>query len=213
MLIKAKINDRSFIMLKQKIYVSALCAAIAGVSLAPAAFAQDDEERGWTFGLDYGQTEAKKFCDNIANCDDSDNGPKVEIGYDFNKNWGVELGYTSFGTDFDLDTEEGEGSARVTQKANAITLSAIGSIPVNDWFGVYARLGYARYDTNNNGSIDGVRVDDESGNSPFWGAGVKFNLNEQFAIRVEYQNYRDLSNQLGHKDDVQGLFAGGVYRF
>ncbi len=198
-------------MLKQKIYMTTFCAALAGFSLAPAAFAEVDEYAGFTFGLDYGQTEAKKYCDHITNCDDTDKGPRVEIGYDFNKNWGVELGYTSFGTNFDVDSDE--GSLSVEQKANAITLSAIGTVPINDWFGVFGRLGYARYDTNNKGSIDGVRVKDENGNTGYWGAGVKFTLNEQFALRVEYQNYRDLSNQLGHKDDVQGLFAGGVYRF
>ena len=198
-------------MIKQKIYMSALCATIAGFSLAPAAFAQEDESTGWTIGLDYGRTEAKKYCEHITNCDDTDNGPRVEVGYDFNKNWGVELGYTSFGTNFDADADA--GSLSVEQKANAVTLSAIGTIPVNDWFGVFGRLGYARYDTNNRGSIDGVPVKDESGNSPYWGAGVKFTVNEQFALRVEYQNYRDLSNQNGHKDDVQGLFAGGVYHF
>jgi len=198
-------------MSTQKIYLSAICAAVFSMSVSSAAMAAD--ENGFTVGLNYGKTEAKKYCDNITNCDDSDTTPRIEIGYDFNKNWGIELGYTSFGTDFDLDTDEGEGNARVTQKANAITLSAIGSLPVNDWFGVFGRIGYARYDTNSNGSINGVRVEDESGNSPFWGAGVKFNLSEQFALRVEYQNYRDLSNRNGHKDDVQGLFAGGVYRF
>jgi OOP family OmpA-OmpF porin len=195
------------IMLKQKIYMGALCAALTGFSVAPAAFAAD--ENGFTVGLDYGRTEAKKYCDNITNCDDSDNGPRVEIGYEFNKNFGVELGYTSFGTVFDSN----DNSLNVRQKSNAITLSALGTIPVNDWFGVFGRLGYARYDTNNTGEIEGVPIKDENGNTPFWGAGVKFNLNEQFAIRVEYQNYRDLSDQPGHKDDVHGLFAGGVYRF
>lgn len=195
-------------MLKQKIYMSALCAALTGFSLAPAAFAADDEP-GFTVGLDYGRTEAKKYCDHITNCDNSDKGPRVEVGYEFNKNFGVELGYTSFGTVFDSD----EGAVSIRQKSNAITLSALGSLPVNEWFGVFGRLGYARYDTNNSGEIEGVPIRDENGNTPFWGAGVKFSLNEQFAIRVEYQNYRDLSDQPGHKDDVQGLFAGGVYRF
>ena len=45
------------------------------------------------------------------------------------------------------------------------------------------------------------------------GAGAKFTINEQFALRLEYQNYADLSDIPGRKDDVQGLFAGGVYRF
>ncbi len=194
-------------MSTKKPYLSTVCAALFTMSLAPATLAAD--ENGWTIGVDYGRTEAKKYCDNIANCNNTDKGPKIEVGYDFNKNWGVELGYTSFGTLFDSD----EDSLSLSQKSNAITLSVLGTVPINDWFGIYGRAGFARYDTNNSGSIAGVPVDDESGNTPMWGAGAKFTLNEQFALRLEYQNYADLSDQPGRKDDVQGLFAGGVYRF
>lgn len=194
-------------MSKRKIYLSTICATLMSASIMPAAMAV--EENGFSVGVDYGRTEAKKYCDNIANCDNSDKGPKVEIGYDFNKNFGVELGYTSFGTLFDSNDD----SLSVKQKSNAITISAIGTLPVNDWFGVYGRFGFARYDTNNSGVIEGVPIKDENGNTSYWGAGVKFSLNEQFALRFEYQNYADLSDQPGHKDDVQGLFAGGVYRF
>lgn len=191
----------------QKMYLRTVCAAFLSMSLAPVAMAMEDN--GFSVGLDYGRTEAKKYCDDIANCHSTDKGPKIEVGYDFNKNLGVELGYTSFGTLFDTT----QNSLNLSQKSNAITLSVLGSLPVNEWFGVYGRLGYARYDTNNSGAVDGVAVEDESGNTPMWGAGVKFMLNEQFALRVEYQNYADLSDLPGRKDDVQGLFAGGVFRF
>jgi len=194
-------------MFKQRLLTGSFCAALAGLSLASSVSAADFH--GVTFGADYGRTEAKKYCDHITNCDDSDNGPKVEIGYEFTPNWGLELGYTSFGTLFDSN----DNSVRVSQKSNAVTLSLLGTVPVNEWFGVYGRLGYARYDTNNSGTVEGVRIRDEHGNSPFWGGGVKFNLNEQVALRLEYQNYSNLSDLPGHKDDVQGLFAGGVYRF
>lgn len=194
-------------MSSQKIYLNTVCAAFFSMSLAPAAMAA--EENGWTLGLDYGRTEAKKYCDHITNCHNTDNGPKIEVGYDFNQNWGVELGYTSFGTLF----ESNDNSLSLSQKSNAITLSVLGTLPINEWFGVYGRAGYARYDTNNSGVVDGVAVEDESGNTPMWGAGAKFTINEQFALRLEYQNYADLSDMPGRKDDVQGLFAGGVYRF
>lgn len=192
-------------MSNRKNYLAAL-ATLTTLSFAPAVLAEDN---GFSVGIDYGRTEAKKYCDHITNCSDSDKGPKVEIGYDFNKNWGVELGYTSFGTIFDSD----EDSLSISQKSNAITLSVLGTVPINEWVGIYGRLGYARYDTNNTGEIDGVPVKDETGNTPFWGAGVKFNLNEQFALRLEYQNYSDLSDQPGRSDDVQGLFGGVTYRF
>lgn len=192
-------------MTKQKILLSTLCAGLMSMSFN--SFAAD--ESGFTLGIDYGRTEAKKYCDNIVTCDDTDKGPKIEIGYDFNKTFGVELGYTSFGTIFDSN----DNSVQIKQKSNAVTLSVLGNVPVGDYFGVYARLGYARYDTNNSGMVNGVAIKDEHGYTPLWGAGVKFNATEQLALRVEYQNYSDLSDQPGHKDDVKGLFAGGVYRF
>jgi len=193
-------------MTNRKIYLTALCATLTTLSFAPAAFAEDN---GFNVGIDYGRTEAKKYCENITNCSDSDNGPKFEVGYDFNKNVGIELGYTSFGKFVETSSD----SISLTQKSNAVTLSVIGTLPVNEMFAVYGRFGYARYDTNNSGTVEGVPVKDENGNSPFWGAGVKFNLNEQFALRLEYQDYRDLSDSAGRKDDVQGLFGGVTYRF
>ena len=197
-------------MSKRNLYLSALCATLTTMSFAPSTFAAT-EESGFTLGIDYGRTEAKKYCDHITNCDSTDKGPKIEVGYVFNKNFSAEFGYTSFGTVFDADNDE--GSASITQKSNAITLSLLGTIPVVDWFDIYGRVGYARFDSNNKGSVEGVRLEDEDGYSPFYGAGVKFNLNEQFAIRVEYQNYADLSDQPGRKDDVQGVYAGVLYRF
>jgi len=194
-------------MTTQKVYLSTVCAALFSMSLAPAAMAMEDN--GFTVSADYGRTEAKKYCQNIADCHNTDKGPKIAVGYDFNKMFGVELGYTSFGTLFDSN----DSSLRLSQKSNAITLSVLGTLPINEMFGVYGRVGYARYDTNNSGAIAGVPVDDETGNTPMWGGGVKFTLNEQFALRLEYQNYADLSDLPGRKDDVQGLFAGGVYRF
>jgi OOP family OmpA-OmpF porin len=198
-------------MSKRKIYLSALCATLTASAFTYAPSTLAVEENGFSIGVDYGRTEAKKYCDNITNCESTDKGPKIEIGYDFNKNFGVELGYTSFGTVFDADDEE--GSASITQKSNAITLSLLGTVPVVDWFSVYGRIGYAHFDTNNKGSVEGVRIKDEDGYTPFWGLGGKFNLNEQFAIRVEYQSYSDLSDLPGRQDDVQGMFAGVVYRF
>lgn len=193
-------------MINRKILLTTLCTTIATLTVVPSTFAEDN---GFTVGIDYGRTEAKKYCDNITNCSDSDNGPKFEVGYDFNKNVGIELGYTSFGRLFDTT----EDSIRLTQKSSATTLSLLGTLPLNDAFAIYGRLGYARYDTNNSGSVEGVPVKDEHGNTPFWGAGLKFNLNEQFALRLEYQDYKDLSDAQGRDDDVQGLFGGVTYRF
>jgi|SwirhirootsSR2_FD_contig_41_6221269_length_659_multi_1_in_0_out_0_1 opacity protein-like surface antigen len=188
----------------RKIYLSTIIAGLTTFAVAPSVSAA-----GFNIGADYGRTEAKKYCEHITNCEDSDNGPKIEVGYDFNRNWALELGYTSFGTNFDSK----DNAFTASQDSRAITLSVIGLVPLGDMWGIYARAGYARYKTNNSGTVQGVRVRDDDGNTPMYGLGIKVNLNENFALRLEYQDYTNISRVEGDKDDIQGLFGGVSYSF
>lgn len=188
----------------RKLYLSTIVAGLTTFAIAPSVSAA-----GVTLGADFGRTEAKKYCEHITNCEDSDNGPKVEVGYEFNRNWAMELGYTSFGTIFDSK----DNAFTVSQDSRAITLSVIGLVPLGDSWGIYARAGYARYKTDGSGSVQGVAVRDSDGNTPMYGLGVKVNLNENFALRLEYQDYTNISRAEGSKDDVQGLFGGVSYTF
>jgi OOP family OmpA-OmpF porin len=192
-------------MSRKNIYLSTLVAAISCSAFTPAMALPE----GFTVGIDYGRTEARNACSNIANCDDADNGPKIELGYSFNEAFAVELGYTSFGTVVDSDNS----SFSVSQDSRAITLSAIGTIPVNDWFGIYGRAGVGAYKTDNSGTIQGLAAEDnDSGTSPYFGAGVKFTLSERFAARVEFQRYTNINRAGGDEDDLQALFAGIQFR-
>lgn len=191
-------------MLKQKICLGSLIAALSCGAVAPALA----ETPGFNFGLDFGRTEAKKFCENITNCSDADTGPKFEVGYAFSDHFGLELGYTSFGTLFDSEDSE----FTVSQDSRAVTFSAIGTLPLTEWFALYGRGGVADYKSDSSGEVQGVEIHDRNGTTGFWGAGGKFSLSDRFAIRVEYQRYRDISRVDGREDDVQGLFAGILFQ-
>lgn len=184
----------------RKTYLNMLFASLPLAAIAPEASAA----KGFNFGLDYGQAEARQFCENITPCDSADNSAKAEIGYQFTPFLGVEVGYVSFGTLFDSR----DNQFFATQKSNAITGSAVVTLPIAPWFGIYGRGGIAQYESKGSGTVQGVPVKDEKGSTPFWGAGVKFNLNKHFAIRGEYQNYSNISRVDGRKDDVQALYAG-----
>lgn len=188
------------------VLLSSLFLALSGSMLSSAAFAAPS---GLNVGLDLGRVEAKKFCNNITKCDNADNTAKAHVGFQFNPNLGVEVGYVSFGTIF----KNNDSAAAATQKASAYTASAVGTINFTDMVGIYGRAGAARYDTKNSGTVSGVPVKDEDGVSPFFGAGVKVNLTDNFAIRGEYQLYSDISKLDGKKDDLQALFAGVVFSF
>ena len=189
-------------MLKHKAYLSALLT-----SLSLGVMASEVSAKGFNFGLNYGQAEARKFCEDITPCDSADASAKADIGYQFNDVFGIEASYVSFGTIFDTN----ESTFVATQKSRALTASVLGTIPVTHWFGVYGRAGIAQYESEGSGTVLGVAVNDEKGSTPFWGAGVRFNFNKHFALRGEYQNYSNISRVDGRKDDVQAVYAGLLY--
>jgi OmpA-OmpF porin, OOP family len=184
------------------IFLSTFITGLTSLTVVPSVLAS-----GFNFGADIGRTEAKKYCDHITNCSAADTGAKINVGYTFNEIFSTELGYTSFGTIFDSN----DNSFAASQDASAITLSALGYLPINEMFSVYGRLGYARYNTNASGSVQGVAVRDQSGNTPLWGVGAKVDFSSQFSMRLEFQDYSNISRVDGQKDDVQGLFVGMVY--
>lgn len=193
-------------MLMKKTKLTALCAALAGAMGANLAAAADN---GLYVGLNAGQSEAKKYCKNIANCDSSDTSIRGEVGYQFNDVLGAEFSFTSFGTLFDAN----DNDVNATQDVSAWTISALGTLPVAEQFGIFGRVGIASYNFSNSGTVQGVAVKDENSTKPFFGAGVKFHLNDNWALRAEYQRYTDISGPNGRDDSVQAWYGGAIYAF
>lgn len=191
-------------MLKQKLFFGAAVAVLTCGAYSPAMALPE----GLTIGVDVGRTQARGYCRNITNCSNADTGPKIELGYSFNENFGVEVGYTSFGTSFD----SGDSSVSLSQDSRVVTVSALGTLPINDWLGLYARGGLGWYKTDNSGVIQGLPARDDSGTTPYWGAGAKFTVSDRLALRLEYQAFTDIARATGRNDDIQALFAGVVFR-
>lgn len=185
-----------------------LCTAL-GMSTATGVALAEEAENGVTLGLDAGQAESRNACDNVVNCESDDNAVRVSLGYQFNRMFGLEVGYSSFGTVFESNNNAGV----ISQDANAWTLSAIGTVPIGDRFGIYGRAGVARFDNESNSTVQGVPIDDDNETKPYFGAGVKVGLTGNFALRAEYQRYKDLANIGGIKDDVDAWSGGVVFTF
>jgi len=193
-------------MLKNQIKLTALSIAFVGLTGANIVQAADS---GIYLGLDAGRAEAKKYCDNITNCDSADTSVRGEVGYQISDILGAELGYTSFGTLFKANNN----NVNAKQDASAITASVLGTWSVAAPFGIFGRLGLARYNVSNSGTVQGVPVQSKNTIKPYFGAGVMFDIASSLMVRAEYQLYTDISGVDGKKDNVQGLYAGGVYRF
>lgn len=186
-----------------------LCLALALPAVPTLALADDDMGTGVTLGVDAGQAEARNACDNVINCSSDDTSVRVSLGYQFTPMIGVEAGYSSFGTVFEANNT----TATASQDANAWTLSVLGSIPVADRFGIYGRAGAARFDNDTSGTVQGVPVSNDNRTKPYFGAGLKFGVTDNLALRAEYQRYMDLANVGGVKDDVDAWSGGLVFSF
>lgn len=185
---------------------SALCLALALPALSGLALAADDDNgQGLQLGIDAGQAQARGICDNVTNCDDTDTTVRADVGWQFNRMVGVELGYTSFGTVFDANNN----SVAASQKASAITASVTGTVPIGDRFGLYGRVGAARYNLDSNG----LGVVEDNKTKPYYGAGLKFGLTDNFALRAEWQRYKDIAGFSGNKDDIDSWSGGVVFTF
>lgn len=186
-----------------------LAALSVGASLVVAVPVQA-ADGGFYVGASVGQTNLDINGSDIgltnATIDDSDTGYKVFLGYDFNKNWGIELGYADLGK---YDFRGTVSNVNVTGNADvtAYYLAAIGTYPINNDFAVFGKLGVQVQDTSASASSGTVRAS-ASGNETnvLYGLGLKYNFTKQFSVRGEWERFES--------DSAIDLFSIGVaYKF
>ncbi|HEX9184748.1 MAG TPA: outer membrane beta-barrel protein [Burkholderiales bacterium] len=163
-----------------------LPASLVGFS-APAA-AQADA--GWYIGAAYGMTSFDLDTAGISNpvVDDSDSGFKIYGGFQFNRHLGAEVGYvdagkaTFSGSAFPIGAFSGE------VKVTAITFAAVGTLPLNESFALFARAGLAAWDAKVSANALGLGGSaDDSGTDLLIGIGARFNLNKNWGLVLEYE--------------------------
>lgn len=138
-----------------------IVAAAALSLLASAAFAGPT---AYYAGVDVNSTK-------IDGLNDNETGFGAFVGYGFNQNVAVELGYrklgtwTVYGTDVDLKQTH---------------FSVVGSYPLAPQFDIYGRLGYS--------NIRGEsRYNSASGSNGLYGIGVSYSFTPNVAARLEVQ--------------------------
>ncbi len=160
-------------MSKNKMWSRTLLAVLVG---AAAFGAQAAEKQGFYVGAGAGQS----FVDEAA-YDDEDTAFSVFGGYQFNRWFGLEAGYTDFGK---LEPE-GVGQAL---EVNSASLTAVGTVPFTDRFSGYAKAGFQRWDLDT--PIAGlVRTSDDSGTDPTYGVGLQYRFTDAVALRGEYSRF------------------------
>lgn len=133
---------------------------------------------------------------------------KIFGGYEFNQNWGVEAGYTDFRKS-DVSYSIGGVNNRGETDGHAFYLAAKATLPVNEQFSVYGKLGAAR--TKSELELINASQNMSRSKTEAYGAlGAEYKLNENVSLIGEYERYGK-SKDFGAKADVWTI--GAKYAF
>ena len=162
-----------------------------------------------------------------SSTENTDIGYQALFGYRFHRFFSAELGLAQFGdlkSTAKADMDFGQGfvpaSVSLTFAAGGPMLSAIGILPIGEKVELFGRVGYLF--TSSERELTS-RVDGESGTfgsakgdsqDVVYGVGFTWNINQVYAIRVEFQQLDQLGqeNRTG-AEDVTVMGAGLVIRF
>jgi len=188
---------------KKGLVILGLASAVGftGPALAQA------QDMGFYAGGAIGQAESDGVCDIVAgapgvSCDEKDSSWKIFGGYQFNRNFAVEVGYANFG---EANVSGPGGSATV--EATAFDAVAVGILPLAERFSVYGKLGLFYADVEASNTLGASDSDNETGLT--FGVGVRYDFTRNLGVRAEWQRYQEVGEDI----DVSVLSIGVLWKF
>jgi OOP family OmpA-OmpF porin len=172
--------------MQKKSLVIALSAAL----LAPmAALGQ-----GLYLGGGIGDSELDEF-------GNSNTSLRLLGGYWFSDRFALELAYQDFGT---------FKKRAVRAEAESLSISALGALPINQQWSLFARAGLAR--TSTEVRAGGWRDSDDDFSLAL-GLGVSWLVAPQVELRADYELLHDVSFGSTDDSDIDTFGVSAVYRF
>lgn len=114
---------------------------------------------------------------------------KVFGGYEFDKTWGAEAGYTDFRSAHSNFTVGGT-PGQLESDGHSLYVAGKASAPINEQFSVFGKLGVARNKSSLSGTGAGAALRrSESKTEAYAGLGGQYNINKQVALTLEYERY------------------------
>ena len=170
---------------------------IGAMLLAMGAAGSAAAQSGFYAGASVSQSTIDG-CGGVSNCDDEDIGWKVFGGWELNPNIAFEAGWVDLG-----EISGSIGGSAVSAEADGWTLAAKGILPLNEQFGVFAKIGFIDWEIEGGGALSGV---DDDGNDLMYGIGAQYMFTDQFGIVGEWEWY-DID------DDADVLSIGALIKF
>jgi OOP family OmpA-OmpF porin len=211
--------------------LSLLALASIGSLLATGALAQDGS---YTYGgVAVGQSHGKSDASGMAayqikgsvpavsvtslNRDDTDNGYRLFLGYQFNRNVGLEASFFNLGKfNYHATTSNG-GTLDGETKIQGGGLDVVGALPLSESWSLLGRVGGQYAKTRNVFSGTGATFTSDPSPSARQfnykaGAGLQYTVNPHFLLRGEADYYRTRDG-IGGNDRVQVFSLSLVFPF
>lgn len=125
----------------------------------------------------------------------------IGVGYDFNRYFAVEAGYTNFASQTVISYGANDSGSI---SGDATTLMAVGSYPFGNGFSGFIKAGYA-YDQISAGQT-------WSSNDFAYGLGIKYDITKNWSARLQYQDFGKTQVGIGNTD-LSETSIGLMYRF
>jgi Outer membrane protein beta-barrel domain len=194
---------------------------LAAVALMTAATArgadvQTPDRSGFELGVGVGQGTFQVSIPGVGSGSESHLGFNVFGGYRFDRYVSIEAGFLDGGQYHASGSDDDGDTASLSLHLRAAQLSAVGTLPIGDYFALYARAGVDRWWLGTD-----VAINDEVSSETFtstrfmYGGGAEV-FWEGAAIRVEYQQSKaDNLNIEGIPVDLrhQYIAASIVWQF
>lgn len=141
--------------------------------------------------------------------DSDDTAFRVFGGYNFNQYFAIEATYFDGGEPEETVISGPGVNGTVGLGTTGLITSMLGRLPLGEVFSLYGKLGFASYDVEGKGRVNGdvVYELDGSDEDVAYGVGAAFNFGSSFELRGEYES---ISISGG---DFTLLTVNGLFRF
>ena len=171
-------------------------------------------DSGLYIGAGLGGADVRDFCSQVSGaCDKKDGTWNVFAGYQVNRYFAVEAGYSDFGSASTSGITGGGAGVTIREKTKAFELVAVGMLPIGQHFSVYGKVGGYRYDSDGSASGAFSTTASDKGTELTFGVGAQYDFDGRIAVRAEAQRYYDAGSGLLGKSDIRVVRASARYKF
>jgi OOP family OmpA-OmpF porin len=146
------------------------------LGMTSTALAQNDFYAGASIGQ-----ATMDGCDGLTRCDDEDTSWKVFGGWELNRNIAIEAAWVDLG-----EVSGSMGGSAASIEVDGWVLAGKGMLPINEQFGVFAKLGMIMWDAEGGGAASGI---DDDGTDLIYGLGAQYMFTDRFGVVGEWEWY------------------------